>query len=144
MADVDIDPFGEHDRTESIPVENIPLPRITPVGGESTWEPEHGQETSFRGESRASVLYKEYLLGEIYELMGDKTHQRLEPNLGLFELGEDGRLYYKGKPLMNRNGKLKMIGVIADRLGIKGLREMGFNISKTNLKPRHVVHLLEK
>ena len=39
MADVDIDPFGEHDRTESRTDEtgeNIPL---TPVGG-STWEPD--------------------------------------------------------------------------------------------------------
>ena len=49
MADVDIDPFGEHDRTESRTHEtgeNIPF---TPVGG-STWELERGeQETSFGG-----------------------------------------------------------------------------------------------
>ena len=37
-----------------------------------------------------------------------------------------------------------MIGVIADTLGIRGLREMGYNISKTNLKPRFVLDLLEK
>ena len=150
MAVVDIDPFGgaewdeasrEHDRTESRPDENIPL---TPVGGGSTWEPEREQKTSFRGESHASVLYKEYLVGEIFELIGNKTHQRLEPNLSLFEVNENGRLYYKGKPLMNRNGELKTIGVIADTLGIKGLREMGFDISKTNLKPQHVLDLLEK
>ena len=48
-------------------------------------------------------------------------HQRLEPNLSLFELGKDRRLYYKGKPLMNRNGALKMIGVIVDTLGTRGL-----------------------
>ena len=71
-------------------------------------------------------------------------HQRLEPNLSLFILGEDGRLYYKGKPLMNRNGELKMISVIADTLGVGGLREMGYNISKTNLKPRFVLDLMEK
>ena len=71
-------------------------------------------------------------------------HQRLEPNLRLFELDEDGRLYYKGKPLMNRNGELKTIGIIADTLGIIGLREMGYNITKTNLKPRFVLDLLEK
>ena len=42
MADVDIDPFEEHEtRPEEPTGENIPL---TPVGG-STWEPE--QETSF-------------------------------------------------------------------------------------------------
>ena len=42
MADIDIDPFGEHDRTESRTDEtgeHIPIPPITPVGG-STWEPE--------------------------------------------------------------------------------------------------------
>ena len=145
MADIDIDPFGEHDRTESrtdeMEGENIPL---TPVGGGSTWEPERKQEMSFGGTSRTSVLHKEYLVGEIYELIGNKTHQRLEPNLSLFKLGEEGRLYYRGKPLMNRNGELKMVGVIADTLGIKGLRDMGYNITKTNLKPRFVLDLLEK
>ena len=145
MEDVDIDPFGEHDRTESRPDEtegeNISLP---PVGGESTWELEHEQETSFGGSSRASVLHKEYLVGEIYELIGNKIHQKLEPSLRPFKLGEDGRLYYRGKALTNRNGELNTIGVIADTLGIKGLREMGLDISKTNLKPRHVLDLMEK
>ena len=93
------------------------------------------QETSFGGEIHGSVFHKEHLAGEIYELIGNKTHQRLEPNLSLFELGENGRLYYKGKPLMNRNGELKTICVIADTLGIRGLREMGYNITKTHLKP---------
>ena len=45
---------------------------------------------------------------------------------------------------MNRNGKLKMISVIVDTLGIRGLQEMGFKIIKTNLKPRHILDLLEK
>ena len=53
MADVDIDPFGElESRPEEPTGENIPL---TP-GGESTWEPEHEQETSFRGESHESEI----------------------------------------------------------------------------------------
>ena len=91
------------------------------------------------------MLHKEYLVGKIYELIGNKTHQRLEPNLSLFILGEDGRLYYKGKkPLRNRNGELKTIGVMSDTLGIGGLREMGYNISKTNLKLRLVLDLMEK
>ena len=105
MTDVDIDPFGEHEsRPEEPTDENIPLDPVTPVGGRSTWEPMCEQETSFGG---TSLLHKEYLVGEIYELIGNKTHQRLEPNLSLFELGKDGRLHYKGKPLMNRNGELK-------------------------------------
>ena len=51
MADVDINPFGKHDRTESRTDEtgeNIPLDPVTPGGG-STWEPECEQETSFGG-----------------------------------------------------------------------------------------------
>ena len=102
------------------------------------------QETSLGGEIHGSVLHQEYLVGEIYELIGNKMHQRLEPNLSLFKLGEDGRLYYKRKPLMNRNGELKMVGVIADTLGIRGLQEMGYNVIITNLKPRFVLDFLEK
>ena len=45
---------------------------------------------------------------------------------------------------MNRNGEQKTVGIIADTLGIRGLREMGYNIAKTNLKPRFVLDLLEK
>ena len=136
MADVDIDPSGKHEsRTEEPSDENIPLTPVTP--GRSTWEPEHEQETSFGSPeaplSRGENLHKECLVGEIYELMGNKTHQRLEPNLRLFEIDKDGRLYYKGKPLMNRNGELETFRVIADTLGIRGLREMGYNIDKTNL-----------
>ena len=52
MADIDIDPFGEHDRTESRtdepPDEHIPL--IPKEGGVLTWGPTHEQETSFGGE----------------------------------------------------------------------------------------------
>ena len=114
MADIDIDPFGEHEsRPEEQTDENISLDPVTPVGGGLTWEPECDQETSFGGRSRTSILHKEYLVGEIYELIDNKMHQRLEPNLSLFELGKDGRLYYKGKPLTNRNGELKTIVVIA-------------------------------
>ena len=37
-----------------------------------------------------------------------------------------------------------MIGEIAKSLGIRGLRDMGYNISRTNLKPRFALDLLEK
>ena len=36
---------------------------------------------------------------------------------------------------MNRHGELKTIGIIADTLGIRGLRKTGYNITNTNLKP---------
>ena len=53
MADVDIDPFGEHEsRPEEPTDEHISLDPVIPVGGGSTWEPGRGeQETSFGGES---------------------------------------------------------------------------------------------
>ena len=146
MADIDIDPFGEHEsRPEEPTDECIPLDPVTPGReGVQTWELERKQETSFGGRSHTSILHKKYLVGKIYELIGNKTHQRLEPNLSLFVLGEDGRLYYKEKPLMNRNRELKTICVTTDTLGIRGLREMGYNITKTNLKPRFVLDLMER
>ena len=46
MADVDIDPFGEHEsRTDEPTDEHISL---TPLGGErSTWEPDLRRATNF-------------------------------------------------------------------------------------------------
>ena len=70
MADVNIDPFGEHEsRPEEPTDEHIPLdpcsgasgPLVTP-GRSSTWEPERGeQETSFGGESQRTKLMKDYV-----------------------------------------------------------------------------------
>ena len=52
MADIDINPFGEHEsRPEEPTNKHIPLDLVTPVG--STWEPECEQETSFRGISHS-------------------------------------------------------------------------------------------
>ena len=61
MADVDIDPFGEHESIAEEPIdENIPLDLVTP--GRSTWEPDRGeQETSFGGESQRTKLMKDYV-----------------------------------------------------------------------------------
>ena len=63
MADIDIDLFKKHGRTDEPTDEHIPLSPVPPIKG-STWEPEREQETSFEG---SSVLYKEYLVGKIYE-----------------------------------------------------------------------------
>ena len=62
MAEVDIDPLGEHEsRPEEPTDEHIPL---TPVEGRSTWEPTHEQETSFGGrESQWTKLMKDYVKG---------------------------------------------------------------------------------
>ena len=45
---------------------------------------------------------------------------------------------------MNRNGELKTIGIIADTLGIRGLQDICYTITKTNLKPQFVLDLMEK
>ena len=59
MADVDIDYFREHDKTESRTDEtgeHIPLDPVTPGGG-PTWEPDQGeQEMSFGGSQRNRLL----------------------------------------------------------------------------------------
>ena len=62
MADVDINPFGEHDKTDSHPDdtgETIPLPPVNPGG--STWEPEREQETSFGGMSLRMKVLREHV-----------------------------------------------------------------------------------
>ena len=67
MADVDIDPFGDHNKTDSHPDdtgENIP-PQVTPGGG-STWEPECEQETSFGGGKTQSTRLKELFVEKLY------------------------------------------------------------------------------
>ena len=61
MADIDIDPFGEHEsRPEEPTDEHIPLDLVTP-GRSLTWEPECEQETSFGGESQRIKLMKDYV-----------------------------------------------------------------------------------
>ena len=126
MADIDIDPFGEH---ESRPDNNTDIP-FTPVGGgRSTWEPERGeQETSFGGKSQRIKLMKDYVRD---------LHKKLSENIGetpelfhydYFKL-EDGELYYRGsrKPL-TIEVKLKSVGMLADILGKNRLCRLGFNI----------------
>ena len=61
MADIDIDPFGEHEsRTKEPTDENIP---VTPVTPGRSWEPEREHETSFGSPevplSRGKILHKE-------------------------------------------------------------------------------------
>ena len=59
MADININPFGDHDKTESeLTGENIPL---TPVG-RSIWKPEHEQETSFGGEENKELNSRKFML----------------------------------------------------------------------------------
>ena len=129
MADIDIDPFGEHkSRPEEPTDEHIPLDLVTP-GRSSTWEPDQGeQETSFGRESRRTKLMKDYVRD---------LNKRISENIGetpelfhydYFKL-EGRELYYIGsrKPLTTE-GKLKSVGMLADILGKNRLRRLGFNI----------------
>ena len=76
MADVDIDPFREHDNTET--GENIPLDLVAP-GRSSTWKPTREQETSFGGrESQRTKLMKDYvkdLYKKISENIGETPEE---------------------------------------------------------------------
>ena len=129
MADVDIDPFGEHEsRTDEPTDEHIPLDPVTP-GRSSTWEPDRGQqETSFGGESQRTKLMKDYVR-DLYEKISENISDTPEEfHYDSFKL-ENEELYYRGKrrPLTTK-GVLKSVGMLADILGKGGLRNLGFDI----------------
>ena len=142
MADVDIDPFEEHEsRPEEPTDEHIPLDPVTP-GRSSTWEPDRGeQETSFRGESQRAKLMKDYVR-DLYKKLSENIGETPELfHYDYFKL-EDGELYYRGsrKPLTTE-GKLKSVGMIADILGKNRLRRLGFNIPVGRIAAQQAVML---
>ena len=119
MADVDIGPFGEHDKTEEPTDENIPLDPFTPRG--SIWEPEHEQETSFGGKSFETLKCEalESFVNSLYKrLSGSDDEPWGTINFHNFDL-RNGQLYYKDNvnPLMTKKWLLRVVGVLADRLG---------------------------
>ena len=141
MADIDIDPFGEHEsRPEEPTDEHIPLDPVTP--GRSTWEPDRGeQETSFGGESHRTKLIKDYVR-DLYKRLSENIGETPELfHYDYFQL-EGGELYYIGsrKPLITE-GKLKSVGMIADILGKNRLRRLGFNIPVGKLNARLAIML---
>ena len=114
MADVDIDPFGEHEsRPEEPTDECTPLDLVTP-GKSSTWEPTREQETSFGGrESQRTKLMKDYVK-YLYKKLSENIDETPELfHYDYFKL-EGGELHYIGnrKPLMTE-GKLKSVGMLA-------------------------------
>ena len=142
MADVDIDPFGEHEsRPEESTDEHIPLDPVTP-GRSSTWEPDRGeQETSFRGESQRTKLMKDYVK-DLYKRLSENIGETSELfHYDYFKL-EGGELYYIGsRNPLTTEGKLKSVGMIADILGKNRLRRLGFNIPVGKLTARQAVML---
>ena len=141
MADVDIDPFGEHEsRTDEPTDEHI---SFTPAGGgRSTWEPDRGeQETSFGGESQRTELMKDYVK-DLYKKLSENIGETSRLfHYDYFKL-EGGELYYIGnrKPLTTE-GKLKSVGMLGDILDKNRLRRLGFNIPVGKLTARQAVML---
>ena len=143
MADVDINPFGEHEARPEEPTEgHIPLDPVTPVGGGgATWEPTHEQETSFGGESHTTKLMKDYVR-DLYRRLSENINETPELfHYDYFKL-KSRELYYIGsrKPLTTE-GKLKSVGMIADILGKNRLRRLGFNIPVGSKTARQAVML---
>ena len=141
MADVDINPFGEHEsRTDEPMDEHIPLDPVTP--GRPTWEPDRGeQETSFRGESQRTKLMKDYVR-DLYKRLSENIGETPELfHYDYFKL-EGGELYYIGsrKPLTTE-GKLKSVRMLADILGKNRLCRLGFNIPVGRITARQAVML---
>ena len=136
----DVDPFGDHDSMPDEPTgENIPL---TPGGGESAWEPECEQETSFRGESQRTKLLKEHVKG-LYRKLSESEGETSEAfHFDYFKL-IDGELYYKSKskPLTNGGGKLRMVKEIKKMLGKERLHALGFDIPKGKVTAQEAVML---
>ena len=99
MADIDTDPFGEHElRPEEPTDENTPL---TPVGGGSTWEPMREQETSFRGRSTGRQSQTNRVLINRVEGLYERLSQELPRtsevfHYNLFEL-RNSKLYFRDK-----------------------------------------------
>ena len=143
MADVDIDPFGEHESKPEEPTEeHIPLDLVTPVGGgRSTWEPTHEQETSFGGESHRTKLMKDYVR-DLYRRLSENIGETPELfHYDYFKL-EGRELYYicSRKPLTTE-GKLKSVGMTADILSKNRLRRLGFNIPVGSITARQAAML---
>ena len=132
MADVDIDPFGEHEsRPEEPTDEHIPLDPATPR--RLTWEPDRGeQETSFGGESERTKLMKDYVR-DLYKKISENVGKTPELfHYDYFKL-EGGELYYIGV--------LKPVGMITDILGKNRLRRLGFNMPVGRITARQAVML---
>ena len=110
MADVDIDPFGEHEsRPEEPTDENILLDPFTPGG--STWEPTREQETSFGGKFFETLKYealKSFVKSLYKRLSGSDDEPPGTISFHNFDL-RNRQLYYKDNvnPLTTKKRMLR-------------------------------------
>ena len=139
MIDTDIDPFGEHGRTEEPMDEHIPLSPVTPGGG-STWEPERGeQETSFGvlsgARARLNAGFVEDKVNGLYEILSE--HFPKNQNVIYYDDFESiqGELYFKGRRL------LKPYKTLIRIFGKNRIYSLGFDISEWSLSRKQAVAL---
>ena len=126
MADIDIDPFGEHESRPEEPTDDyIPLDTS---GRSSTWEPDQGeQETSFGRESQRTKLMKDYIKSLYTKLSKNVCETPELFHYDYYKL-EDGELYYIGnrKPFTTE-GKLKSVGMLSDILGKNNKKTISYS-----------------
>ncbi|XP_057309872.1 uncharacterized protein LOC130647883 [Hydractinia symbiolongicarpus] len=140
MADIDIDPFGDHGQTDEGPDETTP-----PVPKERTRVQIHtpDEETSFGGETSLRSRVTSELVKSLYEKLLT-IYPNENPSVIHTDLFESRgvELYYKGdnRPLTN-GGSLRSTGTIADLLGKKRLSGLGFDIPKGSITPRQAARL---
>ena len=132
MADIDIDPFGEHNKTDSHPDgETIPLPLIIPGGG-FTWEPEREQEMLFGGEKTQERRLTDSYVNNLYKELS-KHHSRTADATCYNNFRCEGmQLYFKGRyePLTNEDGKLRTFGRLKNILGKNRLHDLSFDMPR--------------
>ena len=142
MADICIDPFGEHEsRPEEPTDEQIPLDPVTP-GRSLTWEPDRGeQETSFGGESQKTKLMKDYVK-DLYKKLSENIGETPELfHYDYFKL-EGRKLYYIGNRMpLTTEEKLKSVEMFANILCKNRLHRLGFNIPMGRITARQAVML---
>ena len=142
MADTEVDLFGGHEVIDETTDEAFPL---IPTGGDvddyNVDTTKH--ETSFGGtETRLRNRFLKTQVKDLYEELSHRLQQNPEiMHTDLFEIS-DGELYYRdnSKPL-TINGRLTPIGSMADILGKKGLRNLGFDIAKSRFLARQATML---
>ena len=141
MADVDIDPFGEHDESRTDETgESISL---TPVG-RSRWEPEREQEILFGGLSGARARLNAGFVADkvngLYEVLSE--HFPKNQNVIYYDDFEtiQEELYFKGRdePLM-RKGHLKPYKSLIRILGKNRIYNLGFDVSEWPLSRKQAV-----
>ena len=112
LADVAIDPFGEHEsRPDETTGENIPLTPVIPgEGGVPTWEPTREQETSLgERESQRNRVLRDRVEGLHKKLSQKWARTSKVFHFDLFEL-RDGQLYFRQEQALNDHGRESKIG----------------------------------